>query len=57
MGDWLRVGERLLLLLPLPVAEALAPRVREAVGDADTEELRLALLEGVGAALLLPVCV
>ena len=53
MGDWLRVGERLLLLLPLPVAEALAPRVREAVGDADTEELRLALLEGVGAALLL----
>ena len=53
MGDWLRVGERLLLLLPLPVAEALAPRVREAVGVADTEELRLALLEGVGAALLL----
>jgi hypothetical protein len=57
VGDWLRVGERLLLLLPLPVAEALAPRVREAVGDSDTEELKLVLLEGVGAALLLPDCV
>ena len=57
LGDWLRVGERLLLLLSLPVAEALAPRVREAVGDPDTEELRLVLLEGEGAALLLPDCV
>ena len=59
VGDWLRVGERLLLLLSLPEAEALAPKVSDAVGDPDTEELKLALLLGVGAALLLPlwVCV
>ncbi len=57
VGDRLRVGERLPLLLSLPLEEALAPKVKEAVGDPDTEELRLGLLEGVGAALLLPVCV
>ena len=57
VGDWLRDAERLLLLLSLPLEEALAPRVKEAVGDPDTEELRLLLLEGVGAALLLPLCV
>ena len=53
----LRVGDRLLLLLSLPELDALAPRVKEAVGDPDTVELRLLLLEGVGAALLLPLCV
>ena len=57
MGDWLGVAERLLLLLSLPLEEALAPLLREAVGDPDTEELRLLLLLGVGAALLLLLCV
>ncbi len=56
-GDWLRVGERLPLLLSLPLEEALAPKVKDAVGEPDTEELRLGLLEEVGAALLLLLCV
>jgi hypothetical protein len=55
VGDWLREADRLLLLLWLPEDEALAPTLKEAVGDPDTEELRLGLLEGVGPALLLPL--
>ena len=51
------MAEKLLLLLSLPLEEGLAPRVRDAVGDADTEALKLELLEGVGPALLQPLCV
>jgi hypothetical protein len=57
VGDRLCVGDRLLLLLSLPVAEPLAPLVREEVGLPDRELLRLALLEGVACAVPLPVCV
>ena len=51
------MDERLLLLLSLPEEDALAPKVNDAVGDPDTEALKLLLLLGVGAALLLPLCV
>ena len=51
------MDDRLLLLLSLPEEDALAPKVSEAVGDPDTEALKLALLLRVGAALLLPLCV
>ena len=40
---------------PLGLTEGLAPTLRLAVGEAEREELRLALLEGVGAALPLPL--
>ena len=46
---------RLPELLSLPVEEALAPLVREAVGVADNELLRLRELEGVASAVPEPV--
>ncbi len=47
VGEELPVAVMLPLLLSLPVAEALAPLVREAVGVPDRELLRLAVLDGV----------
>ena len=40
---------------PLGLTLGLAPRVRLPVGEAEREALRLELLEGVGALLLLPL--
>ncbi len=47
LGLWLGVTE--LLSETLPVVEAEAPAVREAVGDADTVLLELCVEEGVTA--------
>ena len=55
VGEALLLAVRLLLLLSLPVEEGLAPWVSEAVGEADRELLRLAVLEGVACAVPLPV--
>ena len=55
VGEELLLAVRLLLLLSLPVAEELAPLVREEVGEAETELLRLGELEGVACAVPLPV--
>ena len=46
---------QLTLEQPLGLSEGLAPLLRLPVGEADREELRLLLLLGVGAALLLPL--
>ncbi len=55
MGEALLLAVMLPLLLSLPVEDALAPLVREAVGVPDTELLRLAVLLGVACAVPLPV--
>ena len=55
VGEALLLAVALPLLLSLPVEEGLAPLVREAVGEADRELLRLAVLEGVACAVPLPV--
>ncbi len=47
LGEALLLAVMLPLLLSLPVEEALAPLVREAVGVPDRELLRLAVLDGV----------
>jgi hypothetical protein len=51
----LPVGDRLLLLLSLPVEEGLTPLLRELVGVAEREELRLCVLLGVALGVPLPV--
>jgi hypothetical protein len=53
VGLWLLL--RLLEEEPLGLTEGLAPTLRLPVGEAEREALRLALLEGVGAALPLPL--
>ena len=52
---WLAL--RLALELPLGLTEGLAPLLRLAVGEAERLELRLLLLLGVPALLLLPLWV
>jgi hypothetical protein len=52
---WLEL--QLTVGLPLGELEGLAPLLREAVGEEDREALRLLLLEGLSAALPLPLCV
>jgi hypothetical protein len=51
----LAVGVAELLRDTLALLLLLAPDVRELVGEADTEELPLRVLEGVGAAVPVPV--
>ena len=55
VGEELLLAVRLLLLLSLPVADGLAPLVREAEGVPERELLRLEELEGVACAVPLPV--
>jgi len=52
---WLEL--QLTVGLPLGELEGLAPLLREAVGEEEREALRRLLLEGLSAALPLPLCV